>query len=47
MQKHGSDPTKLIQAELDITTLQLTSPHREIELAKLIKASETITNQEE
>jgi len=47
MQKHGSKPTKLIQAEPDITTFQLTSPHRKIELATWINASETSTNQEE
>ncbi len=47
MQKHGSRPSKLIQAEPDITTLQLTIPHREIRLATWINASETSTNHEE
>jgi hypothetical protein len=36
-----------IQAKPDITTFQLTSPHRKIELATWINASETSTNQEE
>jgi hypothetical protein len=47
MQKNGSKPSKLIQAEPDITTLQLTSPHSEIELATWINATETSINLEE
>ncbi len=47
MRKHGPKPSKLIQAEPDITTLQLTSPHSEIELATWINATETSTNPKE